>query len=86
MSAGIRLFFIGEPRQIIHICFKRKRYIFTLFKGKISLSIFYFRIVALVDAGQQLHFYLRIPFFFPKFLQEVHPVTPVYSNRLTDWH
>ena len=61
--ARIGRFFISDTRQVVHTGIYGQRDPLALLKGIKPFSVLYFGIIALVNAGQQLHFNLRIPFF-----------------------
>ena len=73
--SGIWLFDISKAGEIIHARIQGKSNAPALFKGKIALSTFEFRIVALVDARQMLHFNLSIASLFSKFLESCDDTT-----------
>jgi len=50
---------VGKPRQIIHAGVQRQGNLPALLEGIVPSATFYLGIVALIDAGQHLHFDLR---------------------------
>lgn len=64
---GDMVFFVGQTGQIVHAGVQRQGNFFQLFKGVISFSGFQFGIIALVNAGEHLHFDLGIAAFFSQF-------------------
>lgn len=80
------LFFIRNPRQIIHARFKGYGKFSALLKGIVSFPIFQLGIITLIDAGHHLYFYLRISLFFPQFFQSVHVITQSYYVKFPYWN
>lgn len=78
LFSRVWLFFIRNPRQIIHARFKGYGKFSALLKGIVSFPIFQLGIITLIDAGHHLYFYLRISLFFPQFFQSVHVITQSY--------
>jgi hypothetical protein len=79
----IRLCFIGQPGKIIHTGIQRQRNALALLKGHIPHTVFNLGIIALVDAGQVLYFYLRVSLGFSQLLYAVHIITRIYYGKLT---
>ena len=69
---GIGLLFIGEASQIVHAGIQRNCQFSALFKGKIPFATFDFGIVALVNSGHHLNFYLCESFFFAQVPNSTH--------------
>ena len=74
-TSRIRLWIISQTGQVVHTGVQYQCNPFTLLKGHISLSSLNFRVVALVDSGQHLHFNLLKAFLFPQFQQSRHVIT-----------
>jgi len=79
----VRLFLIRKSRKIIHTCVKSLCYPTALFKGVVSLAVFNFRIIALVDAREHLHLYLRVS---PLFAECFKPFVFHIITSMTLWH
>ena len=74
-ASWIWLGVIGQSGQIVHTGIQCQRDSPALFKGHIALTAFDFGVIALVNAGQHLHFYLSILSFFSQFPQMCHIIT-----------
>ena len=82
--AWIRSLFICKAGQIIHTCLQYQSKTAALLVTHITPTCFDFGIIALVNARQDLHFYLRISPALSKFLQTCHLIPPflkIMSNR-----
>lgn len=66
--------------------FQRVRNAAALFKGHVSFAGFDFGVVALVNAGQHLHFDLRISLLFAELFHLCHFLSPCENYALlTYW-
>ena len=83
-AAWIRLFLIRQSREVIHTGFQGKRQTAALLKGIIPPSVFQFGIIALIDAGEHLHFDLCVSFFHPQLFESIHHYHPtlLWQNDL----
>ena len=59
-ASGIRFFLVCQTCKIVHAGIQGKSDPFALFKGVVAFSVFDFRVIALINAGQVLHFDLGI--------------------------
>lgn len=63
-ASWIGLFLVSEPSQIIPAGVQCQRNSLALFKCIVSITVFNFTIVTLVNSGEKLHFYLCIAPFY----------------------
>ena len=80
--AWIGLFLVGQPGKVVHACAKNQRKRFALVEIHPSLVSFDFRIVALVDPSEHLHFNLCVALFFSELFDTVHIHHPTNYGTL----
>lgn len=66
-ASRIGILLIRQPCQIVHAGIQSDGDPSALFEGEIAFAVFDFGIIALINAGQMLHFDLGIAFFFSQF-------------------
>lgn len=82
-GAGIWPGVIGQSGQVVHAGVQSQRNAAALLEGHIPPAALDLGVVALVNAGQELHLDLGKPPFPAQLLQSVHKLTQGYYGKLT---